>query len=161
MEEDSNKENFNKFHLKELEINKRNWSNILLGNQFLKLYFLKNGISNSLVVDRLIKLDHLKIKKSNEKFKFAIVRSRENTKNLGEDGEKNEDEKVEDKRTTYSRIEYENYENVFDQKKFLFFVNIFKYFYYMNKNILFTYNGLNFHYIVKNSCSLILKLIKR
>lgn len=146
MEEDSNKENFNKFHLKELEINKRNWSNILLGNQFLKLYFLKNGISNSLVVDRLIKLDHLKIKKSNEKFKFAIVRSRENTKNLGEDGEKNEDEKVEDKRTTYSRIEYENYENVFDQKKFLFFVNIFKYFYYMNKNILFTYNGLNFHY---------------
>lgn len=161
MEEDSNKENFNKFHLKELEINKRNWSNILLGNQFLKLYFLKNGISNSLVVDRLIKLDHLKIKKSNEKFKFAIVRSRENTKNLGEDGEKNEDEKVEDKRTTYSRIEYENYENVFDQKKFLFFVNIFKYFYYMNKNILFTYNGLNFHYFVKNSCSLILKLIKR
>jgi len=105
---------------------KNNWSNILLGNQFLKLYFFNMGIGNSLIVDRIIKLNDLRIRKSNEIFKFAIVRSNSNEKNVQLLDMENENNGEEERKFSYSRLDYNNYNSIFEENKFLFFVIIFK-----------------------------------
>ena len=99
----------------------KKWSDILLGNQFLKLYFYENGISNSLIVDRLIRFEDLRMKKGNEKFKFAIIKSKENEKNI----DINNSNDSEEKKSSFSRLEYETYEDTFEKNKFLFFVRIY------------------------------------
>lgn len=96
----------------------KRWSDILLGNQFLKLYFYENGISSSLVVNRMIKADDLRIIKPNEDFKFLIIKSKPNEKNI--DLDNNNDS--EDKKFSYSRSDYESYEKAFEENEFLFFV---------------------------------------
>lgn len=107
----------NRIHLDKYS---KRWSDILLGNQFLKLYFYENGISSSLIVDRMIRADNLRIKKPNEDFKFAIIRSKPNEKNI--DLDNNNDS--EDKKFSYSRQDYESYEKAFEENEFLFFVRI-------------------------------------
>jgi len=102
-----------------LENYSKRWSDILLGDQFLKLYFYENGISNSLIVDRLIKAEDLRIKKTNEDFKFLIIRSKLNEQNL--DLENSSDEKI---LSSYSRSDWMTYETAFDENEFLFFVII-------------------------------------
>jgi len=97
--------------------NKR-WTDILLGNQFLKLYFYKYGISNSLIIDRLIRIDDLRIKKSNEEFKFAIIKTKPNETNI--DIHSSDD----DKKFSFSRLDFQEYEKIFKENKFLFFVRI-------------------------------------
>ena len=96
----------------------KRWSDILLGNQFLKLYFYENGISSSLLVDRLIRTDDLLIKKPNEDFKFAIIRSKPNEKNIDILNNNDSEEKV----FSHSRADYETYEKDFEENEFLFFV---------------------------------------
>jgi hypothetical protein len=91
---------------KEIQMEKNDWSNILLGNQFLKSYFVKMGISNSLIVDRIVKIEDFYYNKSIEKIQFIIVRSKYSEKN----------------NHNYKRSDYKNYEKIYQENNFLFFV---------------------------------------
>ena len=88
-------------NLNQSQAPKKEWKDVILGSQFLKLYFCYMGVSNSLVVDRLLKLDDLNNKKGNEKFQFAIIKSRDNvrkTENDFSERELNREEFIESSR---------------------------------------------------------------
>jgi hypothetical protein len=110
-----NKKNSGRKELKEAS---NNWSNILLGNQFLNMYFYKLGISNSLVVDRIVKMEDFKTKKNSEKLQFAIVRSTYNPNNIKYDKNNNQI-------YNHSRADYKSYEKTFLENNMLFFVSLF------------------------------------
>jgi hypothetical protein len=112
----------NKTNNMKTENHTKRWSEILFGNQFLKLYFYHNGISSSLIVDRFIRSDDLRIKKPSQDFKLGIIRTRPNEKNLFQ--EKSQDK---EKIHSYSRLDFESYEEFFEENQFLFFV-ILKFF---------------------------------
>ncbi len=102
---------------KELKIESNNWSNILLGNQFLKQYFNRLGISDSLIVNRIVKMEDFKTNSNSERIQFVIVRSKLNEENI-------ERTKEGDHNHYYSRFNYSNYEKTFFENNFLFFVRL-------------------------------------
>lgn len=109
---------FKKDPLKKADEELCDWSDLLLGNQFLKLYFNKLGISNSLNVDRIVKLEDFKTYESLEKLQFVIVRSKFNKKNIeiGKNGEQI---------YNHSRVDFAKHEKIFFENNFLFFVSFF------------------------------------
>jgi hypothetical protein len=112
--------NQNKIEKKDCKILKEesnNWSNILLGNQFLKIYFYKLGISNSLLVNRIVKIEDFELKSNFEKLQFVIVRSTYNKKNIKYDNQNSQN-------YYHSRLDYSTFEKTFLENNLLFFVSL-------------------------------------
>jgi hypothetical protein len=120
MEEDliiSNQTNI-EMDYKELKEDLNNWSNILLGDQYLKLYFSRLGISNSLVVNRIVKMEDFISDSNYERILFVIVRSKLNEENIDK---RNKGETI----YNYSRDDFSCYKKTFFENNFLFFVRFF------------------------------------
>jgi hypothetical protein len=62
----------------------KEWSRVLIRDEFLKLYFENLDVNDSLKVERLTDLHEVSKKKNNKNFLFTIVRTSKSSKMMRE-----------------------------------------------------------------------------